>query len=223
MKIVSVNVSGVVEVNDGDKRVATGIFKRPVSGVVRVGKLNLDGDDQADRRNHGGEHKAVYAFGQQHLAHWRHALADEMGSAAVDIGPGFFGENLSVDSLDESALRVGDRFRAGLALLEITQPRVPCFKQGIRAGVRSLPRLFVRHGRTGAYLRVLEEGRIGAGDALTLETRGAMPYTLAELFAAVYDLHGPGRREVLDAALATAALSAEWRCVVEGKLRRLDG
>ena len=198
--------------------------------------------------------RAVYAFGQQHLAHWRTALADEMGGtaggeasaaaagagdgatvdagegdapsperSAADIGPGFFGENLSVDVLDESALRVGDRFRAGTALLEITQPRVPCFKQGIRAGVRSLPRMFVRHGRTGAYLRVLEEGEVRAGDALTLETRGTMPYTLAELFAAVYDLDGPGRREVLDAALAAEALSAEWREVVTGKRRRLDG
>jgi len=231
MKIVSVNVSPVREVDDDGKAVRTGIFKRPVAGPVRVGALNLDGDDQADRKNHGGEHKAVYAFGQQHLPHWREALAERRddtggaGDAAADggIGPGFFGENLSVDVLDETALRVGDRLRAGEVLLEITQPRVPCFKQGIRAGVRSMPRMFVRHGRTGAYLRVLEEGTIGAGDTLTLETAGTMPFTLAELFAAVYDLDGPGRREVLDAALASTALSDEWRAVVGGKLRRLDG
>ena len=257
MKIVSVNVSEIREVDDDGKVVRTGIFKRPVAGRVRVGSLNLDGDDQADRKNHGGEHKAVYAFGQQHLPHWREALATlreearaegsgggpvQASSAAAAsgsgsgsgaglgqgpgvgaFGPGFFGENLSVDTLDESELRVGDRLRAGSVLLEITQPRVPCFKLGLRAGVRRLPRAFVRHGRTGAYLRVLETGEFGAGDELVLESRGTMPHSLAELFAAVHDLGGPGRIEVLDAALGETALSDEWRALVEGKRRRLQG
>ena len=239
-EIESVNVSPVRDVDDGGKPVRTGIFKTPVEGAVRIATLNLAGDDQADRKNHGGEHKAVYAFGQQHLAHWRAALAEHLlqarGDAAdVDsdrqsaaaepdpIGPGFFGENLSVSVLDETVLRVGDRLRAGSALLEISQPRVPCFKQGIRAGVRSMPRMFVAYGRTGVYLRVIEEGEVGAGDALTLEAAGSMPYTLAELFAAVYDLDGAGRREVMEAALEASALSDEWRAVVTGKLRRLDG
>ena len=165
MQIVSINVSGVREVDDGGRRVRTAIFKRPVDGPVRVRRLNLDGDDQADRTNHGGEHKAVYAFGQQHLPHWREALGRD------DVGPGFFGENLSVDVLDEGERRIGDRLRVGDCLLEITQPRVPCFKLGLRAADRALPRAFVAHGRTGAYLRVLEEGELRRGDALVLERR----------------------------------------------------
>jgi len=216
MRIVSVNVSEVRAVDDDGKSVRTGIFKRPVEGKVGVGTLNLDGDDQADRKNHGGEHKAVYAFGQQHLPHWREALGHE------DIGPGFFGENLSVDTLDESTLRVGDRLRIGTALLEITQPRVPCFKLGLRAGVRTLPRQFLRHGHTGAYLRVLEKGELAAGAEVTIDSRGEMAYTLAELFAAAQDLRGGApRREVLESALSTFALSGEWRTLVEGRLRRL--
>ena len=243
-RIVSVNVSPVREVRDttrdGEPRlVRTGIFKRPVEGSVDVGRLNLAGDDQADRKNHGGEHKAVYAFGQQHLPHWREALSGHLGAGGADaatsggtlggdvVGPGFFGENLSIDTLDETALRVGDRLRAGSALLEITQPRVPCFKQGIRAGVKSMPRLFVRRGRTGAYLRVIEEGRVSAGDALVREERGTVPYTLAELFAAVYGLERfavrtAERRDVLETALECEALSGEWRAVVTARLGRLD-
>ena len=239
MQIVSVNVSPVRTVDDGGKPVRTGIFKTPVDGAVHVGTLNLAGDDQADRKNHGGEHKALYAFGQQHLPHWRETLARTVADEGPDaapfdtaaVGPGFFGENLSIDALDEDSLRVGDRLRAGSALLEITQPRVPCFKQGLRAGVRSLPRAFVRHGRTGAYLRVIEEGEVRAGDTLALETPGTIAHTLAELFAAVHDLDAPdggslgdaARREVLDAALAAEALSDEWRALVGRRRRRLGG
>lgn len=215
MKLLSVNVSAIREVDDGDKRVRTGIFKAPVDGPVSLDKLNLAGDDQADRKSHGGEHKAVYAFGQQHLPHWQEALERE------DIGPGFFGENLSVDLLDEATLRVGDRLSVGSCLLEITQPRVPCFKLGLRGGVRSLPRSFIRYGRTGAYLRVIEVGYLQTGDALALEQRGPDHHSLAELFATVYDLDGVGRRDVLEAALENPALSDEWRDVVTGKLQRL--
>ena len=222
MKIVSVNVSGIREVDDDGRSVRTGIFKTPVEGPVRVGSINLTGDDQADRKNHGGEHKAVYAFGRQHVPHWREALGRD------DIEPGFFGENLSIDELDEGALHVGDRLRAGTALLEITQPRVPCFKLGLRAGERSLTRAFMLYGRTGAYLRVLEEGEVAAGDALEPVERdpadgGVATHDLAELFAAVHDRDGdPERqREVLHATLGVPALSDEWRAVIERRLERL--
>ena len=227
MKVLSVNVSAVREIDDDGRTVRTGIFKTPVHGLVRVGAINLDGDDQADRKNHGGEHKAVYAFGRQHAAHWREALGRD------DIEPGFFGENLSIDTLDERALHVGDRFRAGSALLEITQPRVPCFKLGIRAGDRSLTRAFMLRGLTGAYLRVLEEGVVRAGDGFEPAERdpgergpaagGSALHDLATLFAAVHDREGdPDRqREVLRAALEVPALSDEWRALIERRLERL--
>ena len=198
-----------------------------MDGPVHVGSINLDGDDQADRKNHGGEHKAVYAFGRQHAAHWREALGRD------DIEPGFFGENLSVDVLDERALHVGDRFRAGTALLEITQPRVPCFKLGIRAGERSLTRAFMLRGLTGAYFRVLEEGNVMAGDGFELVGRdpaerdpgesGPVVHDLATLFAAVHDRDGdPGeQREVLRATLEVPALSDEWHALIERRLERL--
>lgn len=217
MKVVSVNVSGVREVADGDKQVTTGIFKEPVAGPIELRELNLTGDDQADRVNHGGEHKAVYAYGLQHLSVWAERFPE------IELAPGIVGENLSVDYLDEAALRVGDRLRVGKCLLEISQPRVPCFKLGLKTGLRSFPREFVRGGRTGVYLRVIETGSLQAGDDVTIEERGTGDYTLDDLFAAVYDLGGQGRRVVLDDALANPALSDEWREVVKGKLARLDG
>lgn len=216
MKILSVNVSPVRELADGERRVPSGILKVPVDGAVRVGRLNLDGDAQADRVNHGGEHKAVYAFGAQHFARWREALGRE------NVGAGFFGENLTVDVLDEHALGIGDRLRAGTVLLEITQPRVPCFKLGLRAGDATLPRAFLARGLTGAYLRVIEEGELAAGDAIERVPRGGRTRPLAELFAAVHDRSHPARREILAAALGNPALSEEWYGEIVERLRRLD-
>jgi len=217
LRIESVNVSEVSEVADGDKRITTGIFKSPVEGPVALGRLNLAGDDQADRVNHGGEHKAVYAYGLQHLPTWASLFPDS------ELKPGFVGENLSVDLLDEAVVHVGDRFRAGDCLLEISQPRVPCFKLGLKTGRRKFPREFVRGGRTGVYLRVIETGSLQAGDEIELEESGPSDFTLAQLFAALYDLEDQGRRLVLEDALNNPALSAEWSELVRGKLTRLDG
>lgn len=156
MKLVSVNVALPIPVQQGDRTIATGIFKKPVTGPVRVSLSNLEGDGQADLENHGGEYKAVYAYSLDHYDYWRGALN------RVDMPYGQFGENLTVSELDEFDSCIGDQLRIGSALFTITQPRVPCFKLGIRLGDEKMPRLFSESARTGFYLRVLRTGVIEA-------------------------------------------------------------
>ena len=208
MRIDSVNISPAREIERAGRRTRTGILKSPAVGPVAVGRINLDGDDQADRRNHGGEHKAVYAFGTGEYAHWREALGRD------DLAPGAFGENLTVAGLDETRLAVGDRLRAGSCTFEITQPRVPCSKLGLALGRDDAPRLFLERARPGMYLRVLETGEIRAGDELTHE-----PVTdivdggdVATLYRAAFDASLPTdeRLRTIERNLAVPALSDEW-------------
>ena len=154
--------------------VLSGIVKSPVSGARRIHQHNVEGDAQADLRVHGGERKAVYAYPHEHYASW----AAELGRT---LAPGQFGENLTTEGLLETTVRVGDRFRVGTALLEVTQPRSPCFKLAAHMGMPEFPRLFLRSGRSGWYLRVLEEGEVGAGDAVVREVQGPGPTVLEML------------------------------------------
>ena len=204
MRIDSVNVSSVREIDRAGRTVRTGIFKAPAAGPVAVGSINLDGDDQADRRNHGGEHKAVYAFFADEYAHWREALGRD------DLAPGAFGENLTVAGLDESRLAVGDRLRAGSCLFEITQPRVPCFKLGLALGRDDAPRLFLERARPGVYLRVLETGGVAAGDEPVTSTEDGGH--VAALYRAAFDASLPAdeRLAAMTRNLAVPALSDEW-------------
>lgn len=218
MRIESVNVSEIRTVGHAGRSVRTGIFKRPVEGRVAVGTLNLDGDDQADRRHHGGEHKAVYAFSVAERAWWSERLR------RTDIGPGFFGENLSIDGLDETTLGIGDRLEAGSCLFEITQPRVPCFKFGIAAGRDDGPDAFLSRTRPGVYLRVIREGSVGAGDVV--ERLGADVEEggdIVTLYRAAFARSRPAaeRLRPIDAALANPALSAEWSDFLTKRRRAL--
>lgn len=218
MNLLSINVSGIKTVDDRGKEVTTGIFKQPVNGPVAVDALNLAGDDQADRRNHGGEHKAVYAFGQQHLPHWSTELDRN------DLGPGFFGENLSIDHLDENSLRIGDHLLIGECLFQITQPRVPCFKLGLKAGVPGLTRNFMMYGLTGVYLRVITPGNITAGESISHEPDDTSRFTTAELFKAQHDRDADAhwRIEVIEDTLQNPALSDEWRTLITKRLTQLN-
>ena len=155
--------------------VLSGIVKTPVDGRRRVVAHNIEGDRQADLRVHGGETKAVYCYPHEHYARW----AEELSRA--DLVPGQFGENLTTLGLLETQVRVGDRLRVGSALLEVTQPRSPCFKLAARMGLPEFPRLFLRSGRSGWYLRVVEEGDVGAGDVIVREFAGAGPTVLEAL------------------------------------------
>ncbi len=159
-RVVAVSVARARTVPWGSRQVRTGIFKEPTATRVAVRRLGLEGDEQADLEVHGGPLKAVYAYPSEHYPLWREELP------GTDLRWGAFGENLTVQGLSEDRVRVGDRFRIGTAVLAATKPRFPCFKLGIKFGREDLVDRFLASGRTGFYLRVLEEGALAAGDAI---------------------------------------------------------
>jgi MOSC domain-containing protein YiiM len=158
MKVLSVNVSLPKIVEYGGKSVTTGIFNEPVSRRVKVRKLNLDGDGQADLTVHGGIDKAVYVYDIASYHYWQRELGRD------DLAYGHFGENLTVEGMPDDRIHIGDVFRIGGVLLEVTQPREPCFKLEMKMGLPGFSRQFFKSGRLGFYCRVLEEGEVGAGD-----------------------------------------------------------
>ena len=212
MKLISVNVSLPQTVMYQGKSVTTGIFKKPVNGRVMLRKLNLEGDQQADSKVHGGVDMAVYAYPIEHYRYWQSELARE----AFPYGQ--FGENLTVESLTESNVRVGDTVAVGEARLQVTQPRIPCYKLVMRMGAESdFAARFLRSGRVGFYLRVLREGMLGAGDAITLTERDDNSLTIAE-FVQVYA--SKSRDTVmLERVLAARDLGDAWRQYFEKRLR----
>src|SRR6476646_9408626 len=166
MKLLSVNVGLPREVEWNGRTIRTSIFKSPVPGRVPVRKLNLDGDQQSDLTVHGGVDKAVYVYPMEHYAFWREEIPD------LDIGAwGAFGENLTMDGLLEDAVHIGDQLSIGTAAFTVTQPRLPCYKLQARFQRSDIVKRFMRSGRTGFYLRVDEEGDVGAGDAVTITAR----------------------------------------------------
>lgn len=216
MNIVSVNVSLRREVELAGRRVVTGLFKEPVEGAVAVGALNLDGDEQADLSVHGGPDKAVYAFSTASYRHWR----DRLGRGALPWGS--FGENLTLEGADDREICVGDVLQAGTAVLQVTQPRAPCWKlRGRLDAGAGFIREFLAGGHTGFYLRVLEPGRVAAGDEVGIVTPDPGRLSVAALcrlrHADKNDL-GSCRK-----ALEVAALPADWRRVLEARLERGAG
>jgi MOSC domain-containing protein YiiM len=203
MRIVSVNVGRPREVVWQDRIVATAIFKQPVDGRVAVRRHNLEGDGQADLTVHGGRAKAVYAYPLRHYAYWREQLP------GVELTWGNFGENLTLDDFDENDLRVGDEFIAGTARLQATQPRLPCFKLGIRFGREDMVDRFLESRRTGVYFAVLEEGELGAGDVVTRVHTNPADITIAE--ATELYVGGTAEPGLVRRALATVALPQSWR------------
>src|SRR5438093_11577306 len=160
MRILSVNVGLPREVSWQGKFVTTGIFKEPVKGPVMLRTLNFNGDGQADLTVHGGVSKAVYAYPSEHYAFWRAEFA------AMDLPFGMFGENLTTEGLLEDAVHIGDRFRVGEAELMVTEPRLPCYKLGIKFGRDDILKRFLASRRTGFYFAVLRAGEVGAGDSI---------------------------------------------------------
>ena len=161
-RILSVNVGRPRQVNTGTRIVRTSIWKGPVEGRVAVRGTNVEGDQQADRRVHGGRNKAVYAYADEEIRQWR----EELGR---DLGPAPFGENLTTEGIDVSGALVGERWRIGSTLLEVVQPRLPCFKLGLRMEDPSFVKRFGQASRPGAYLRIVEEGELGAGDEIEVD------------------------------------------------------
>jgi MOSC domain-containing protein YiiM len=156
------------------REVPTGIFKEPISGRVALTRLTLDGDVQVDKRYHGGPNRAVYAYPWEHYGHFREILG------RPDLSPGFFGENFTTEGLLETDTRVGDAFRVGSAVVQVTSPRGPCFKMGLKVGSPAFVRQLLESRRLGFYLRVLEEGDVGAGDAIVRMSSDPDAPTIAE-------------------------------------------
>src|SRR3954462_129433 len=177
MRLVSLNVGGPREVQWEGKTVRTGIWKAPVEGPRMVRRINIDGDDQADRRAHGGEHRAVFVYQIDSYAYWERELGRD------DFTHGQFGENFTVEGLADDEVCVGDRYRIGEALFEGSQPRVTGYRVGIRMNDPRIPALLVQHRRPGFYLRVLTEGRVRAGDDIVKVATGPERMTVAEVDA----------------------------------------
>lgn len=170
MHVVSVNVSLPKTVEWRGRRVTTAIFKEPVKGRIPIRRTGLAGDRQADPSVHGGPKKAVYAYPSEHYPLWRRELE------RAELPWGSFGENLTTEGLQEDPVHIGDRLRVGSALLRVTQPRMPCYKLGIRFGWDDVIARFLASGRSGFYLAVVEEGDVAAGDLLELiRTEGGLP------------------------------------------------
>jgi ferredoxin-NADP reductase/MOSC domain-containing protein YiiM len=202
-KLVSVNVGMPKTVDWNGKSVQTAIWKSPVAGRVMARKLNLDGDGQADLQGHGGEQRAVLVYQMSSYRHWSEYLGRELK------GYGQFGENLTVDGLEDTEVCVGDRFRIGEAVFEISQPRVTCFKVGLKLQRKELPAMLVAHGRPGFYMRVIQEGHICAGDEIVKVGDGPQRISVAEVDALLYKSEHPVDK--LDRILRVKALSPGWR------------
>ncbi|HZW13965.1 MAG TPA: MOSC domain-containing protein [Noviherbaspirillum sp.] len=171
MQVFSVNIATVgalfIEQSTHRYRIATGIHKQPVQGTVMVNKLGLDGDEQADPSVHGGLHKAVYAYPSEHYAFW---AAQRLAALKREepLPPGSMGENLTLQGVLENDVWVGDRLHIGGTILEVTEPRQPCFKFNAKMGFSHAAKMMIQAGNSGFYLRVVQTGQIAAGDAITL-------------------------------------------------------
>jgi ferredoxin-NADP reductase/MOSC domain-containing protein YiiM len=214
-RLLSLNVGRPREVQWQGKTVRTAIWKEAVQGPRMVRRINVDGDDQADRLAHGGEHRAVFVYQIDSYRYWERELARH------DFTYGQFGENFTVDGLADDEVCVGDRFRIGGALFEVTQPRVTCYRVGIRMDDPRMPTLLVAHHRPGFYLRVLEEGEVQAGDEITKVADGPEGLTIAQVDGLLYLPGHP--RVLLERALRVPALSAGWQESFRALLAKADG
>ena len=206
MRLISVNVGLPRHVLSKAKTVTTGIFKEPVKSHVMVRRLNLDGDKQADLSVHGGPDKAVYAYPVEHYDYWRRELPD------MDLPFGMFGENFTIEGLLEEAINIGDRFRVGRAELMVTQPRLPCYKLGIKFGRDDMVKRFLASGRTGFYFQVLREGEVAASDEIVKVGRDENNVSVSDITRLfVNKNHSKAGRETLARAAQLAALPESWR------------
>jgi len=214
MKLISVNVGLPREVTVSGKTVRTSIWKKPVQGPVHVSTLNLDGDQQSDLTVHGGIDKAVYLYPSEHYSYWRTQLPD------VDLPWGAFGENFSTEGILEDQVKVGDRIRVGSAELIVTQPRMPCFKLGIRFNRRDMVKRFLESKRTGFYLVVIREGEVESGDAIEFTERQETGVTITEIVN-LYSADSQNQ-ELLRRATELPALPQSWKSYFRKRLWDAD-
>ncbi len=207
-RLISVNI-GTIQQLDGTKGVVlSGIFKTPVPGSINLAWSGVTGDHQADRRHHGGRDKAVNVYADEHYAYWRQQTGGP-------LGPGAFGENFTTEGLLEDAVCIGDTFHIGVARVQVTQPRQPCFKLAAKMRQPQFVRWVQQSGRTGFYLRVLQPGALQAGDEVVLSHRVEPAVSVAE---ANHTMYAPPQRDAVERLLAVAELSDSWRAELQGKL-----
>jgi ferredoxin-NADP reductase/MOSC domain-containing protein YiiM/ferredoxin len=202
-RLLSVNVGLPRDVPWNGRTVHTGIWKDPVAGRCRVGRLNLEGDGQGDLNGHGGEQRAVFVYQIESYRHWQQQLQ------RTDFVLGQFGENFTIEGLADDVVCIGDHYQIGSALFEVTQPRVTCYRVGIRTGEPRMPALLTSSGRPGFYFRVLREGEVGAGDEITKVGEATDRMTVTEINALLYSPNHP--RDQLERSLRIEALSPGWR------------
>jgi MOSC domain-containing protein YiiM len=200
--VLSVNVAQIREIPRRGRMVKTGIWKHPVEGRVAVRGVNVQGDDQADRSVHGGPDKALYAYAREDIDWWEQELGRELPHGA-------FGENLTLGDVDVTAALIGERWRIGSVLLEVSEPRFPCWKLGVRFGDQKMLKRFAAAGRPGAYLRIVEPGHLAARDAVEAVERPGHGLTI-EAFAHAY----LEDRTALPRLLEVPAVSEDWRAWV---------
>lgn len=204
--VISVNVGKPRTVDYGGELVTTSIWKAPVEGRIAVRGVSIAGDDQADRSVHGGVNKAVYAYSREDYDWWESELGQPMQ-------PGTFGENLTVGGLDPRRAVIGERWRVGSALLEVSEPRIPCYKLGIRMDDPRFLKRFAKARRSGTYLRIIEEGEVGAGDGIEVIEKPGHGVTIGRFNEAYL-----GNREDLAEILAADQLSDDWRSWIVEKV-----
>jgi len=221
MKLVSVNTGLPREVSWHGRMVTTGIFKEAVKGRVALSKLNLDGDRQADLTVHGGAYKAVYCYPLAHYDYWKKELPGR------ELRMGMFGENFTVDDgwagLPEESVHLGDRFSVGTAEVAVTQPRLPCYKLGVRFGSDDMVKRFLASGRTGFYVMVIREGEVGVGDEMKMMAREANAVAVSEItHLYVVKRYGEAEIGVVRRALRVAELPESWKEYFRERLRQAE-
>jgi MOSC domain-containing protein YiiM len=213
-KILSVNISTPKVVEFEGQKVTTGIFKEPVEGRIKLRRLNLDGDKQADLKVHGGPDKAVYAYPLEHYEYWRNIYPH------TKMPYGMFGENFTVEGLMERDVCVGDCFKIGSSKVIATQPRMPCYKLGVKFGNMDILRKFLESGRSGIYFKVLEEGEVGVGDYVIKLKNDSNRVTISDIVR-MYTI----RKEDIDmmrSAVKVKALPEGWRNYFLEQIRLIE-
>lgn len=211
MKILSTNIAQARTVLWNGNPIQTGIFKYPVTPPIRLGREDVERDKVIDRRYHGGIDKACYLYSADHYGFWREKYPN------LEWDYGMFGENLTVQGLDEDEMRIGDIYKLGEALVQVSQPRQPCFKLGIRFGDQDILKEFIQSGFSGSYLRVLEEGDVDEGQEMILEERNESAMTVRKIFTLLYDKHAD--QSQLAEAIATPHLAESAQNGLRKRLR----
>lgn len=203
MRVLSANIGKKREINYHGKIVETGIFKEPVEEEIVLEKEDVLGDDVIDRRYHGGVDKACYLFSELHYGYWQEIYPD------LDWKYGMFGENVTLSEMNEADIYIGDIYTLGTALVQVTQPRQPCFKLNARFKSDSLVKEFIKHGFSGVYLRVLKEGTVRKGDEMILKERLQSQFSIFDIFHLLY--HKESNRENIDLAIQIESLATSCR------------